>query len=217
MQHNSFPSLARTQRGVTIILALVVLSAVLLASVAFVRAIDGTGLLARNFAFRKQTVALQQGAVFECVRRFNQALNVNAAMTKRNLAYGGFGFTGYRPFIALTGIWNQPFAAPLPPALTPTGIPLELVNKVNVTTFSWNGSEVSCLIERACPEPGPANIACHGIRTYSGNSAPLDGRSPYSANQETFYRMHARIDNPRGSPLYIRFDLTENDGLPVFN
>ena len=196
-------SAPRSQRGVILFVALIVLVAMSLAGIALMRSVDTNVLIAGNLAFRQSATMAGDWGI-EAGRAW---LNTNAA---------GTALESDQPSVVNgTGYWaNWQLAADLYGATSTTADDYNWNSSVVVGTDA-GGNEVRYVIHRLCSQAGattasgvncvkvaggggagPASTGTKGTTNYG--SAALPGVS------STYYRVTVRIAGPRNSLSYVQ-------------
>ena len=195
-------SLPRAQRGVTLIIALIVLVAMTLAGVAMMRSVDTGSIVAGNIAFRQSSVhAADQG--LQAGYAWVQANAGTATLYNDNNSLG-VGSVGYfssapsaEPDWMSSNSWNN--AAVL-----------------NAGVADAGGNVVYYRIDRLCPCPNTApNATCGGGQTNLCGSTPdnaaisgegVDQSAPsfFVQQPSTHYRVTAKSEGPRNSITIVQ-------------
>lgn len=183
------------QRGLVMIVALIVMVAMILAGVALVRSVDITTLIAGNLAFRQSGVQAADSGV-EAARKFLMAppATLFNDIPKSYYATWNGGATG------------------TPPVFDPT-------------TFDWSGkSELPIdaagntaiyVMHRMCQTAGdPAIVATNCITaptSASGNSSRIKEGGEFgctgttcTASNSPYYRITTRVTGPRDTVTYVQ-------------
>jgi Tfp pilus assembly protein PilX len=192
--------LARAQRGVVLIIALIVLVAMSLGGVAILRSVDTATLIAGNYAFKQSTLhGANTGieAAFQWIAANPSNLNID------NAGQGYYSWT--------SRLSNQRFAWESPAAWAGS-------KKVNNVPDAA-GNTVEYVIHRLCSSPGKALTLANGTAnpcaTNSGSgtgaaySAPVEGSSNVSGSSAfttppaIVLRVIARSSGPRNAVSYV--------------
>lgn len=200
----SCASRVRRQRGVVLIIALIVLVAMTLASIAMVRSVDTAGIIAGNIAFRQSGVAGADAGVEAAIAW----LGANPALLDKDLPGKGYYATG-QYCLDLTGGGRLDKECGLPHAVldwNSTGAVARLPEDAA-------GNKVSYVIHRMCDSEGPVD----GAACANDQSASSEGRSKGIATQEknygdidmvsisrVYYRITVRVDGPRNNTSLIQ-------------
>ena len=186
------------QRGVVLIIALIVLVAMAMAGIALVRSVDVATQVAGNLAFRQAGVQASDAGV-EVARKWLMAppSSLNNDIEPDNPSY--------------YATWNGGVTST--PAI------------FDPATFDWNGktslatdaagNTVSYVIHRMCEkagDPDPINNNCLLVPTSaSGNSSQVKGGGEFAcsgtlcdASSNPYYRITVRVSGPRNTITYIQ-------------
>jgi type IV pilus assembly protein PilX len=200
--HLSFKSQMKTQQGVVMIIALIVLIAMSLAGVALVRSVDTTNLLAGNIAFK-------QGALQEGNTTMETAINMFAIDQQLYVTFD----TQTKVEIDIPA---QNYHASMLPANS-QGIPLTLLNAGlgvsgdfdNNPDFLQKISPADArtqnksrfVIERLCFRAGPADS--EQCRFVPGDGS-THGRGQTKDPGVPLYRITTRVDGPNNTVSYTQ-------------
>lgn len=189
------------QRGVVLIVALIVMVATVLAAIALVSTVDVATLISGNLAFRQAAVQASDRGV-EVARRW--------LMTQPNTSLEN-RFPQAAPFYYPT--WNG-------------GVPAGQV--FDPVTFTWSdaqttamapetGNTVRYVVHRMCEDIGPPNEKCFTARATSAGGDSNRIREPqdptcYLPNGENlcassgspYYRITVRVEGPRNTLSYVQ-------------
>jgi type IV pilus assembly protein PilX len=187
---------ASRQRGVTLIIALIVLAAMTLAGIAMMRSVDTATLMAGNIASKKSTVSgadqgLQTGYWW---------LSSNATGATLQTDNTGAGYLSSVPALEPDWLnnanWANAFA----------------LNNGNPDTY---GNRIYYLIHRMCPVPNCApDATCNGntntcgttpdLRAVSGDGLDHTKASFWTLPPQIHYRITARAVGPRNSITVVQ-------------
>jgi Tfp pilus assembly protein PilX len=193
--HRRQPRPLRTQRGVTLIIALIVLVAMTLAGVAMMRSVDTGTIVVGNIAFRQATIhsadqGLQQGFSFI-------SANSGTAVLYNDDNTLGVGSKGY---------WSS----------TPTTErnwmnPNEWNNAavINAGNPDASGNVVYYAIERLCQDPNVANTSTICAATpdntaITGEGIDASGANYFTRPPATHYRITSKSVGPRNSITIVQ-------------
>lgn len=213
---NGVYAFPKRQRGVVLVLTLIVLVAMTLAAIALVRSVDTGNVVAGNMAFK-------QGAT-----------QAGDAGTKAAIAFlttggvGGIAIAGDQA--SWTDIPNQGYYAEVPNTdLDMTGnshdqtrglvnwdfkgcsVPnagcVDPAKKVAVGA----GNDVNYIIHRLCSQAGDINATGNDCVTFltQGGQSPIRGEIKYGLNRRfalspvEYYRITSRVSGPRNSVSYV--------------
>ncbi|MDD3379911.1 MAG: hypothetical protein PHD68_01660 [Rugosibacter sp.] len=203
----------QAQRGVVLLLALIMLIAMTLAGIVMYRQI-GTGLIiARNLSFKRTaTVAADRG--IEAARVWLVAQT--AAGLERGERTAGY-YPGWcntkldlndTPDADNDGIPDNCGTTPAPSEFDP--LTYNWTNAVIATNDDGAGNEVRYVIHRMCQVPGAINAAgqqCVTIgSTLAGgsHSAASYGSQPLSNTFQPYFRVTTRVQGPTNTMVYTQ-------------
>jgi Tfp pilus assembly protein PilX len=202
-KNGSTTHLAR-QRGVVLIIALIVLVAMTLASVAMVRSIDTSTIVAGNLAFRQSGIAGGDAGVEAAIAW----LGKNSTALNEDSPPNGYYATGQH-CLDLTG------AGRFPVECTPPHAVLDWNSPGNVKTVGEDsaGNRISYVIHRMCDSAG----AVDGATCATDQSSLNEGRSKGSATEQktyghikmaaidrVYYRITVRVAGPRNAVSMVQ-------------
>ena len=185
----------QNQRGVVLVIALVVMASMTLAAIAMVRAVDSGILVAANLAFRQSATLAAEGGLRGATNSL-MTLSVDAPTDLYNdgAAYwANAQHGGAAPFDPLTYDWETNKSACMPSNCAPDAAG-------NVTRY---------VIHRLCDLAGnPLAVNCIRASTTSatsGNSV-VDYRRLYPTDSAggVFYRVTVRVTGPRNTSSYVQ-------------
>ncbi|OWW18676.1 pilus assembly PilX family protein [Noviherbaspirillum denitrificans] len=192
------------QRGIVLIIALIVLVAMTLASVAMVRSVDTSSIIAGNIAFRQGGVASADAGVEAAIAW----LGANSSLLEKDRPGKGYFATG-QDCLDLTGGGHFDKECKPPFAV------LDWKSPDSVVTLPQDaaGNKVSYVIHRMCAAEG----AVDGGKCAADQSALSEGRSQGIATQEkiygdidmvsisrVYYRVTVRVEGPRNNASFIQ-------------
>jgi type IV pilus assembly protein PilX len=138
------PRLARQQRGVILIVSLVVLVAMMLAAAGLVRSVDTSVVIAGNLAFQQSTLNAADAGVENAVTQLNAAI---AAAPAANSFGGTYWYYATMRAVDANGqLASDPFGA-----ATPTAINWNIVPVAQTVNADY---EVKVVIDRLCVAGG---------------------------------------------------------------
>ncbi|MGB8337671.1 MAG: hypothetical protein WCD07_08130 [Burkholderiales bacterium] len=187
----------KNQRGVVMIIALIVLIAMSLAGVALVRSVDTANLVAGNIAFKQG--ALQEGnaGMEAAIQKFATGGNLVPPPANTELLW--------------TDIPNENYRATVLPS-NEQGIPLVLVNKadfdasadfsIKKATNPLTKNEVRYVIERLCLNTG--DVDTDSCRFDESGGSAIDQRQAGLKNYTPLYRITNRVDGPSNTVSYTQ-------------
>ncbi len=185
------PTGARRQRGVVLLIALIVLVAMTLAGVAMVRSMDTTLGIAGNMAFKQGTI---QGSDIGITAAYNW-LGANSAGVTLQASNSGNGYFATRPASEPDWFdeanWGSAY-------------------KINNLAPDAAGNRVRYVIHRMCTTTGAYNATGNECALYyptsgasSGGSMAV-GSTQFEGIPQLFYRITTRVDGPRNTVSIIQ-------------
>ena len=203
----------RGQRGVVLMLALIMLVAMTLAGIVMYRQI-GTGLIiARNLNF-KRTAAVASDRGLEIARSW--LISRTAAQLEQGSAAAGYYPGWCNIMLSPAGLpdadndgnaddcGNNPPPSEFDPAV------YDWANSVPATADDGVGNEVRYVIHRLCETPGPMNASgqqCVTIGSASAGSARTSavyGSQALSNTSQPYFRITARTLGPTNTVVYTQ-------------
>ncbi len=192
LPQQGFAGNAARQRGVVLLVALIILVALTLAGVALMRSVDTANLVAGNMSFQQSAVHAGERSTELAIANWLQPNNAlgNTALHAHN---GGNGYRAMREDPAAGVSWDAFWNATLA-AQAVTG------------AEDAAGNTVSYVIHRLCETVGAphvANCAKQPAGINSGGSMAAGGVAPL-VNNQVYYRITTRIAGPRNTVAYIQ-------------
>lgn len=185
------PSPQADQRGVVLLIALIILVALTLSAVALVRSMDTTNLIAGNMSFNQSAILAGERSTELAMANW---LQPNIATTALHSDSAANGYRAARadpaPGVSWDTFWTATLAA----------------QAVIGTTPDAAGNTVSYVIHRLCETPNmpPKNANCAKPPTSNtGGSQSAGGPAPLPVSQ-VYYRITTRIAGPRNTVAYIQ-------------
>lgn len=190
------------QRGVVMMVALVVLVVMTLAGIALMRSMDTTNLIAGNMAFKQSATHSADSGVEAAIAWLetnnaggfldNNSPQVGYSASTPNNAGLNLGEAFWNGLVA-SGVCNLPMAGGVCSA-----------NPV----ANASGNQVSFMIQRLCAAAGNRNTAACSIVTgavvSSGNNEGA-GEEQLTANSSgVYYRITVRVVGPRNAVSYVQ-------------
>ena len=196
------PSFAQAQRGVVLIVALIILVAMTLAGIGLVRSVDIANIIAGNLAFR-QAATRSGDAGIETAIVWLEANKAGTVLQndEPNSGYSASGNSATRSPAA--GVSWDTYWASMPQ----NRIRYLLVDNDNKPLPDGAGNTVGFVIDRMCALAGPSDGAsCTSSTAISsaGGSSMESGEKPFEFSSATYYRITARIAGPRGTVSYVQ-------------
>jgi len=192
----------RAERGIVLIVALIVMVALSFAGVALVRAVDTTTAVVGNLAFRQAAISPANLAVEQAAA----ALFIDAAKN---------GVAAIADKESDTPAEN--YYARLQPGEDTRGIPVQLQKKSNFTLAKILYAdanqyfEVRYVIERMCVQNAPlpltnANrfVFCDMMPPKQGAGTTVGDTAPPDLPRIPFYRITVRVDGPQNTTAFLQ-------------
>ena len=182
------------ERGVVLLIALIVLVAMTLAGIALIRSTSTTNLIAGNLAFSQ--VATSAGDI-GAERAFDFLVKPSASLDNDILA-GGYSAVALDPNVGESwdAFWirmeaaNRTFPKPAQAAIGDAA-----------------GNQINYMIHRLCDATGPANsssVRCVRPPKLSSTGGSQDSGSQLIMIPQVYYRVVVRITGPRNTLSYIQ-------------
>ena len=194
MKKNRYPNVrpsARAQRGVVLLISLIVLVAMTLAGVAMVRSMDTTLGIAGNMAFKQATI---QGSDIGTTAAYNWlgANSAGATLQNSNSTNGYFATRpASEPDWFNEASWGNAY-------------------KINNLAPDAAGNRVRYIVHRMCTIAGAYNAVGNECALYyptsgasSGGSMAV-GSTQFEGIPQLFYRVTTRVDGPRNTISIIQ-------------
>jgi type IV pilus assembly protein PilX len=184
-RHTALPPAAR-QRGVVLMLTLIVLVAMTLAAIALVRSVNTTNVIAGNLAFRQSTTVAGDIGTEKAIAW----LENNTGLLGYDQPGGGYHaqFQYFPPGTSnWEDYWNLRATAVPPYSFTDTA-----------------GDTVSYMIERMCQGTGPSLVCINQPVYTKENGCKTAGCTNPPPTTKTYYRITTRIEGPRNTVSYTQ-------------
>jgi len=183
------------QRGVVLMIALIVLVAMTLAGIALVRSVDTSNIIAGNLAF--QQAATHSGDTgTETAVAWLQANNAGVTL-QANIFVNGYAAARTDPAAGQSwdAFWTN--------VLVPAG------QVVTLAADASTGNTVSYTIQRLCNaigDPAVPGVDCAVSQTAASTSGSSKGSGFVSLlyNAQVYYRITSRIVGPRNTVSYVQ-------------
>lgn len=203
------PCQCHRQKGVVLVIALIVLIAMTLAGIGLVRSVDTGNLVAGNLAF-KQSLASTGDAGNEIAIAWLKANQASALMNADQPASGYYSTE--QNGLDLTNSNNSGLAVPAVDWDHNGCAGLTFSNCIQpsaATTIA--GNQVSYIIHRLCATPGSYNAAGNSCVLYSGSNVKSPNRTSlgwggadFSGVPTTYYRITSRVLGPRNTTAFVQ-------------
>jgi Tfp pilus assembly protein PilX len=194
------------QRGLVLVIVLIVLVAMMLAGIALMRSVNTTTLVAGNMAFRQ--AATHQGDVgTEAAIQWLQANNSGTTL-QQSITTSGYLAKTAGPSSSQT--WDTYWQKVLD--ISPVSRPVATaVNSGSVWTLATlNGYTVSFVIHRLCNatgDPVAVGVDCAQsplVSSTSAGNSQTAGSIALQYNSQVYYRITSRIEGPRNTVSYTQ-------------
>lgn len=193
--------LRRTQRGVVLFIALIVLVAMSLAGVALIRNVDTGSVIAGNLAFRQAAMHVGDNGI-EAARSW--LLSQSSASLYADLPSISGGTAYYANWAENLDLLGN--------KTTTTSDDYDWSSALNVTAPAPpTGYTVSYVIHRLCKQTGdPASVTCVKLAGTAGSTASgtkgaaAFGSMAISVPQSATYRVTVRVVGPRNATSYVQ-------------
>jgi len=184
------PSSVRRQRGVVLVISLIVLVAMALAGIAMVRQISGGLGIAGNLAFKQAATSVGDFGI-EIARGWLMTKTSDELVANVGSFYYGAWAAAENP---ITAVWDDSTSALATPAAGDS-----------------TGNVVRYKIHRLCSTSGltvsdPLN-ACVILSSTGAGAAKQgfsDGEAPLSTTTQPYYRLTAQVVGPRNTVSYVQ-------------
>ena len=206
------PPPLRRQRGVILMIALIVLVVMTLAALALLRSTDTATLVSGNVAFQQSaTMSADAGieaAVAELIASSASTATPTAPYDLGGASYAGNAVPGATAGYLANGL-NPQYYEPVPPATwaqfwnTLAGLGLTKTLAPDST-----GNTVSYVIHRLCASAGaPTSSGMSCATSVSGSSSESSkgaGNVTLFGSTQVYYRITARSQGPRGTVSFVQ-------------
>jgi Tfp pilus assembly protein PilX len=177
------------QRGVVLLITLIVLLAMTFAGIALTRSVDTGNLIAGNLAF--QQAAIQSGDTG--IEAAVDWLEANGGPALYGNATGNGYVATWQPPLAAGQTWDDYWSNVLAPVA------------VVLPEDAQTGNTVSYVIQRLCNTTGALTVAgCSAPFDDTDTSSKSSGAFKFNFQTKTYYRITARIDGPRNTVGYVQ-------------
>ncbi len=180
------------QRGVTLLITLIVLVAMTLAAISLMRSVDTTNVIAGNLAFRQSTTLAGDTGTEAAIAWLEQ--NNGNALFVNNYAKG-YAAIHQEPAAGQT--WDQWWNQTIKPN-----------NRFVSLPDPGTGNIVSYTIERMCAQQldplAPGANCAETTTTTSVGSSQTAGSLSLQTSTQIYYRITSRTAGPRNSVSYVQ-------------
>jgi type IV pilus assembly protein PilX len=195
------PGRAR-QRGVVLMIALIVLVAMTLAGIALMRSVDTTAMIAGNLAFQQS--ATSSGDVGTETAIAWLTTNNSSGYLWNNTPAQGYMAARQDPAVGQS--WDSFWTS----VVNPSGGPSMAVS---LGQDAATGNTVSYVIQRLCNgtgDPTSPGVDCAAPQSLAQASSSSKGAGAVALlyNSSIYYRITTRIDGPRNTVSYVQVVVT---------
>lgn len=182
------------QRGVVLLVALIVLVIMTLAGIALMRSVSTSGVIAGNLAFQQAATHSADIGV-ETAVAFLQSSSA-ATLQTSVLSGAGVRYQAYRQDPAANQTWENFWTTGIPPGA------------INTLAADAAGNTVAYVIQRLCNGEGipVTNVACSTSPVNNGSSGNSQGAgvTALQAPPQIYYRITTRVSGPRNTSSYVQ-------------
>jgi Tfp pilus assembly protein PilX len=181
---------ASRERGVVLIIALIVLVAMSLAAVALTRSVDIANIAAGNLTFKKGALSATDRGIANAVSKF---LPAGTLFNNNDANVAGDNYFAIIQATDDRGIPNQLLAA------TPT------CDTAPPAGASWYAATRECvrfLIDRQCTQAGPWDSSHCAVAEKPGAGGGTAGATQTGATSVPLFRVTVRVDGPRNTTSF---------------
>ena len=193
---------ARRERGVVLLIALIVLVAMTLAGIGMMRSIDSGTIVAGNIGFREAAVATADTGV-EAARAW---LIANQSSLNADVPAMGY-YSTRQDNLDLTGNMTEGGHDGVNWGGSDTS---QTVAGYSLGTVDTSGNTVFYLIHRMCSIPGPINgggqTCAYSILNQTGSTQSSPDYSSYglTTSVQAYFRITVRVNGPKNTVSYVQ-------------
>ena len=205
------------QRGLVLLISLIVLVVITLAALALMRSVDTATLVAGNISFQQSaTMSGDSGieaAVAELIASSASAASPPVPYDLNGISYAGNAIPGATNGYLANGL-NAQYYQPDPLVLNRDTWPefwtyLAGLGLVRTLAADASGNTVSYVIHRLCSttgSPQAAGMSCATSVTGGGNSSSSKGAGVVAllGSTQVYYRITTRTQGPRGTASFVQ-------------
>lgn len=194
------------QRGVVLMIALIILVVMTMGGIALIRTVDTTNLIAGNLAFQQAATRSGDRATEDAVRNFLET-NVPDAFFNDDPANGYLAST---PTSGNPANWDTYWKTYLNP--NPVSLPVatkSCVDHVCTLPTDFAGNTVSYTVQRLCLASGdplmmPTGCSNAPDKNATRGGSQASGALPLPEPVKYYYRITARVAGPRNTTSYVQ-------------
>ncbi len=179
------------ERGVVLVITLVVLVAMTLAAIALARSIDTTNIVAGNLAFRHTATLSADAGIEDAVNRLLPSL-----VGQTNCGITSVCPQGYNS-------WRQPMQEP-PYSTWDTYWAGVEGNAITLAADPKTGNTVSYFVEAMCNKNGQKECIQSPPMVNGCNGACLNAQCTCGSTQRDYYRVTVRVSGPRNTVSFTQ-------------
>ena len=181
------------QSGVVLVITLIVLVAMTLATIALMRSVDTTNIIAGNLAFQRTTLHAADAGIEQAINVTLPYLDTSGQFNVTTCS--GLGYKSFyepnldAPYQTWEGFWNSISQCAITLPQDPLG---NTVSYVAERLCSQNGKDDQCLMT----PPTEDKRSCAGSN--------LGGASQCALVQHQYFRITSRSQGPRNTVSYVQ-------------
>jgi type IV pilus assembly protein PilX len=182
----------RHERGIVLLVSLVVLAAMTLAAISMMRSVLTSNRVAGNLAFQQSATQSADIGIEQAIAwlEANNGTLLDANVTRSSSALGYFASSQYVAGQSWEAFWNV------------------VQGQANTLAPDAAGNTVSFVIERLCNSAGAptSGIGCAVSPTTVGNQGGSRGAGaiPFEVANQRYYRITARVTGPRNTVSFVQ-------------
>src|SRR5262245_15976427 len=184
-------AMPRAQKGVVLFIALIVLVALTLASIALVRSVDTTNVIAGNLAFKQGAVQAIDVGIETAATALPVIASSCAWGTAAEPSSGGTGKNWYYPTTRETHNQGVPTRSDV--GTTGTGTPIDWDTLPTAVTTAGNNS-VKLVIERLCQVAAVTDPPSQCMADTPAKGPNRVGAHAFPPASKIYYRVTVRVD-----------------------
>lgn len=182
------------QRGVVLLISLIVLVALTLAAIALVRSVDTANLIAGNLAFQQSATRTGDIGIERAIAVLQQK-KTDGTLDSNDTTNGYFATLKSTDTPSSTQSWDSFWVASLS------------ANAVNITKDQF-GNQVSFVIHRQCanalpPSGGGQCVGSPLVGVATGNQEEA-GEVQLKGSSQVYFRVTVRVAGPRNTVSYVQ-------------
>lgn len=200
---------ARRQRGVVLLVALIVLVSMTLAALALVRSVDTGNQVAGNLAFKQGATAAADGGVEAAIDWL--VANAGSPALHADLPAQGYYATSQDTLDVTGTSGSENYAAIDWDNNNCSGINPTACIKPSATVDAGNGNYVTYIIHRLCTSAGDPNAAGNSCANFKSKlqTSPKRGELKYGDDKRfeplpaEYYRITSRVKGPKNTVSFV--------------